>query len=99
MSDAPVVVENRPDENRYVVVLDVTEAELVYERDGDRLVLIHTGVPDELSGHGIGGALVRAAVRDAEEQELTVVPRCPFARTWLEDHPAQALAVDIDWPS
>lgn len=86
-----------PAESRYVVRLDGNEAELVYHRHGDRLVLVHTEVPDELGGHGIGGRLVTAAVAHAASEHLTVVPWCPFARRWLHDHPDVAATVDIDW--
>lgn len=71
-------------------------AELVYRLDGDRLVLVHTGVPDELGGRGLGGVLVRAAVDRAQEESLVVVPECSFARAWLEEHPDEAARVTID---
>jgi predicted GNAT family acetyltransferase len=70
-------------------------AELIYRRDPHQLVLIHTEVPPELEGHGIGGQLVRAAIDDAERRGLTVVPRCPFARAWLEQHPDEASRVQV----
>lgn len=70
-------------------------AELIYRRHGDRLVLVHTKVPDELEGKGVGGELVTAAVDFAAEQGLTVVPMCPFARGWLERHPDVAQRVTI----
>ena len=88
-----------PAENRFVVRLDGHEAELVYHAHGDRLVLVHTEVPHELGGRGIGGRLVRAAIARADAEHLTVVPWCPFARRWLRDHPDVAGAVDIDWQS
>jgi uncharacterized protein len=72
-------------------------AELVYRRRADRLVLIHTEVPEALEGHGLGGQLVRAALDLAEAQDLTVVPLCPFARGWLERHPEEAGRVRVDW--
>ena len=65
--------------------------------EGARLVLVHTGVPPELEGQGVGGALVRAAVASAAQAGRTVVPNCPFARKWLEDHPDVAGSVAIDW--
>ena len=52
-----------PAERRFVVRQNGTEAELVYHVHGQRLVLLHTEVPDEMSGQGIGGHLVRAALR------------------------------------
>ncbi len=74
-------------------------AELVYRRHGERMVLLHTGVPETLEGHGVGGALVRAAVGYAAGQGLTVVPACPFARAWLDRHPDVAALVPIDAPA
>jgi predicted GNAT family acetyltransferase len=39
---------------------------------------------------------VSAAVELAAENGLTVVPRCPFARGWLERHPDVAKTVTIE---
>jgi uncharacterized protein len=71
-------------------------AELSYRTRGDRLVLIHTETPVGLEGRGIGAALVRAALDRARREGLTVVPLCPFARAWLEQHPEAAGQVQID---
>jgi predicted GNAT family acetyltransferase len=86
-------------ESRFEVEVDGRRAELVYRRNGKRLVLVHTEVPDELEGRGIGSALVRYAVDTAVAQDLTVVPRCPFARRWLAQHPDDAARVTIAWPA
>jgi hypothetical protein len=72
-------------------------AELIYHRNGDRLALIHTEVPEELEGEGIGGRLVTAAIDRAAREGLTIVPFCPFARSWLQRHPDVAGRVTIDW--
>ena len=94
MADVPAVVDNEA-ESRFEVSIDGHVAELVYRRHGDRLVLLHTGVPDELEGRGVGGMLVKAAIERAVEQGLTVVPQCPFARRWLARHPDVAGRVTI----
>jgi predicted GNAT family acetyltransferase len=73
------------------------EAELVYRRRGNRLILVHTGVPEALSGQGIAGDLVRAAIEWAELDHLTVVPICPYARKWLSEHPEAATNIKIHW--
>lgn len=91
--------ENREAEHRFVLTIDGSEAELIYERLGGQLVLVHTEVPDELEGRGIGGVLVRAAIELAARENLVVVPRCPFARRWLRRHPEVAELVEIEWPS
>jgi hypothetical protein len=81
--------------HRFELTKDGHTAELVYDRDGDRLVLVHTGVPDELSGHGIGGQLVQAAVDEAGRDGLTIVAKCPYARSWLEKHRAELGSVVV----
>lgn len=90
-------VEDRPDEERFVLIEDGHTAELVYHLNGDRFVLIHTEVPDELGGRGLGGVLVRAALERAKRDGLTIVPNCPFARSWLEKHPDEIGDVAIAW--
>ncbi len=86
------------DRTRFVLARDGEEAELVYRRHGDRLVLVHTGVPDALEGQGVGGTLVAAAVERAAADGLTVVPECSFAAGWLERHPEEAARVTVHAP-
>ena len=96
MSDADQVTDNEA-QSRFEFHRDGRLAELTYRRNGDRLVLIHTGVPEELEGHGIGGKLVASALDRAARDGMTVVPSCPFARSWLERHPNAASRATIDW--
>lgn len=96
MTDAEVT-DNQAESRLEIHADGGDPAELIYRRRADRLVLIHTGVPDALSGHGLGGQLVRAALDKAVAEGLTVVPLCPYARSWLERHPDEAAKVKIDW--
>ncbi len=82
--------------SRFELERDGHLAELVYQVDGDRLVLVHTGVSEELGGQGLGGRLVEAAVERARRDGLTVVPVCPFARRWLRRNPDARSGVEID---
>ena len=96
VSDAQQVTDNQS-ESRFELRVDGLLAELPYRRNGKRLVLIHTEVPEQLEGRGLGGALVTAAVDRAAREGLAVVPLCPFARGWLQRHPDVAGRADIDW--
>lgn len=96
MNEDERVTDNRAD-SRLELKADGAVAELTYRRRANRLVLVHTGVPESLGGRGIGGHLVQAAVDRALSEGLTVVPLCPFARSWLERHPETASAVNVDW--
>ena len=92
-----VQVVDVPLEDRFVVRTDGAEAELVYRVSGDRIYLIHTEVPESMGGRGIAGQLVRASLRRAEADRLTIVPWCPFARRWLKEHPDEAGGVHVDF--
>jgi hypothetical protein len=83
--------------HRLVLDIDGAVAQLVYRQVGPRLILVHTEVPDALGGRGLGGRLVRRAVEKAVAEGLEVVPWCPFARRWLQEHAEEAAAVTIDW--
>ena len=96
MSDPADVIDNK-DASRFELHADGWLAELAYRIRGDRLVLVHTEVPVELEGRGIGSRLVTAAVDRAAREGLTLVPLCPFARDWLERHPEAASKAVIDW--
>lgn len=91
-------VRDDPGASRFELVVDGHLARLDYRREGGRLELVHTVVPDELEGRGLGGTLVRAGLDVAARDGLTLVPTCPFARRWLEGHPVEAARVSIDWP-
>jgi uncharacterized protein len=98
LTESPDVIDNQ-DQSRFELRADGRLAELDYRHPGRRLVLIHTEVPAELEGRGIGGRLVMAAIDRAQREGLTLVPLCPFARGWLERHPDAAAKATIDWPS
>jgi predicted GNAT family acetyltransferase len=86
-----------PSERRFVYREGGALAELQYMVEGDRLVLVHTEVPEKLGGRGLGGRLVRAAIARAARDRLTIVPWCPFARRWLKEHPDATGDVAIDF--
>ena len=81
--------------DRFTHSEDGHEAELTYTVEGDQMTLVHTGVPDELGGKGIGGQLVEQAVAHAREHGLTVVPQCSYARSWIEKHPDRVEGVTV----
>jgi predicted GNAT family acetyltransferase len=96
--DSPQVTHD-PDHSRFEYRAGGSVAELFYRRRGERMVLVHTGVPGALESHGVGGQLVRAAVGYAAGEGLTIVPACPFARAWLDRHSDVAALVPIDAPA
>ncbi len=95
MSD--VAVTDNQSGSQLEIHMDGELAKLVYRTRAGRLILVHTEVPEPLGGRGLGGELVRAAIGKAAAGGMTVVPLCPFARSWLERHPDEAAKIPIDW--
>ena len=52
------VVEN-PGQNRFELTLDGGTALVAYRHDGERLVLVHTEVPSQFAGQGVGSRLAK----------------------------------------
>lgn len=91
----PDVVDN-PALSRLEIVEDAGIAVLEYRRLGSQLALIHTGVPKQFEGRGYGAALVSTAIQLARDENLSIVPYCPYARAWIEKHPDAVEGVTIE---
>jgi predicted GNAT family acetyltransferase len=76
-------VTHAPDRSRF----EAGEAYLEYALDGSTLTIEHTIVPEAMSGQGVGGELVRAALAHVRAEGLELVVVCPFAKKWLAKHP------------
>ena len=58
-----------------------------YKRADGVLTILHTEVPKQLEGRGIGSALIRGVLDSAREQGLKVITVCPFAKAYVDRHP------------
>lgn len=72
--------------HQFEVSVDGDTAALVYRRSPGVLTIVHTGVPDALAGRGIAGQLAVASLTYAREQQLAVVPLCPFVAEYIRKH-------------
>ncbi len=73
-------------------------AVLRFRRRADRFIITHTMIPPDIKGQGVGGELIAEAVEYAAQRDLTVVPLCPFAVSWLRSHPEIAALALVEWP-
>lgn len=83
-------VSNNEAASRFESSVDGYTAFLNYKLRGTLLALIHTEVPPELEGRGVGSALARFALEFAKERGLKVLPSCPFVAAYIERHPEYA---------
>ena len=61
-----------------------------YRREGDVLVVTHTGTEPDFRGRGLAGTLTRLALTDVRAQGLRVEPVCPFTADYFDAHPEVA---------
>jgi len=72
----------------YIEENDRQLALLTYKNPGDGAIIIdHTEVDSNFRGEGLGEDLVEAAVKFARENNLKIVPTCPFAKKVIDDKP------------
>lgn len=81
-------VINNEEKKRFEVTVDGMTAVAEYIRAAKtRIVYTHTEVPDALEGNGIGSKLARAALEYARENDLKVIPLCPYIAAYIRKHP------------
>ena len=86
-----IEVTDNPDKARFEIAVDGELAGFVlYHLRGNQIAFTHTETDDRFRGHGLAGQLVREALDAARERHLTVLPYCPFVRSWIAGHPGYA---------
>lgn len=83
-----IVVQDQPERSRYEISVGgelggFTE----YELDGERISFIHTEIDSAFEGKGLGSKLVSQALTDVRDRGLSVLPFCPFVRSYIARHP------------
>lgn len=64
---------------------DMEAGRMTYSWAGeDKFIIDHTEVNPEFKGKGVGNKLVMAAVGYARENNLRIIPLCPFARSMFD---------------
>lgn len=81
-------IVNNKAQHRFELVVDGHLAAAYYKRDGDVITFIHTEVPAELGGRGVGSKLVQGALDQVRSEGLKVIAECPFVKAWIGKHDA-----------
>lgn len=84
-----ITVTHQPDAKQFVSIIDGAIATLSYtvSNDGKTWDYYSTFVPSALRGKHIGQALVKYALTYAKENQLNILPTCPFVKSIIEAHP------------
>lgn len=80
-------VRHNAAQTRYELDTEHGMAVAVYRQQGDALVFVHTEVPPEDEGKGIGAQVVRAALDDSLKRGFKIVPACSFVVAFMQRHP------------
>jgi predicted GNAT family acetyltransferase len=83
----PSEVRDNKDQHRFELAVDGRTAFSQYKLSPGVITFMHTEVPKELEGHGVGSSLVRGELEAVRAQGLKVVAKCPFVAAYIKKHP------------
>jgi predicted GNAT family acetyltransferase len=81
-----LIVRDNPARHRFEIDLGDSTAIAVYKLLPDKIIFLHTEVPEQHEGEGVGTALIQAGLMSARERGLKVVPICPFFAAYIKKH-------------
>ncbi|MEN3349198.1 MAG: uncharacterized protein V7632_2833 [Bradyrhizobium sp.] len=73
--------------SRFELEVDGAIAFVAYRKTPDTITLVHTVVPPELGGRGIGSKLARATLDAVRAQGIKLVVTCEFIQGFMKKHP------------
>lgn len=82
----PYTLIQNTEANRFEVRHKGRLAFVTYKLHKDVISFIHTEVPEELSGLGIGSFLAKNVLEFAKNHHLRVKPYCPFIKAYIDKH-------------
>lgn len=83
-------VSNNLAQHRYELAVDGHIAATYYEIANGVITFVHTEVPPELGGKGIGSKLIKGALDQVRADGLKVIAQCPFVKAYIGKHPDYA---------
>jgi predicted GNAT family acetyltransferase len=83
-------IVNNKARHRYELAVDGHIAATYYAIADGVITFIHTEVPPELGGKGIGSKLIKGALDQVRSDGLKVIAQCPFVKAYIDKHPEDA---------
>jgi predicted GNAT family acetyltransferase len=85
-SDAMSEIVNNRAHHRFELAVEGHIAATYYQIVDSVITFVHTEVPPELGGKGIGSKLIRGALDQVRSEGLKVVAQCPFVKAYIDKH-------------
>jgi uncharacterized protein len=79
-------VVNNKAQQRYELTVEGHLAATYYTLSDGVITFVHTDVPPELGGKGVGSALVKGALDQVRAGGLKVIAECPFVKAYIDKH-------------
>ena len=84
----PSTLRNNKSKSRFELDIDDHIAFVDYTMPTpSSIVLLHTEVPKELGGRGVGSILAKAVLENIRAHGLKVEARCEFVAGYIKKHP------------
>ncbi|SDS16534.1 GNAT family N-acetyltransferase [Bradyrhizobium canariense] len=81
-------VTDNTTQHRFELAVDGHIAASYYKIADGVITFVHTEVPPELGGKGIGSKLIKAALDQVRSDGLKVIAQCPFVKAFIDKNPA-----------
>ena len=79
-------VVNNVQKHRYELAVDGHLAAAYYTIADGVVTFVHTEVPAELGGTGVGSQLIKGALDQVRAAGLKVIAQCPFVKAYIGKH-------------
>jgi uncharacterized protein len=79
-------VVNNEAHQRFELTVEGHLAATYYKLSDGVITFVHTDVPAELGGKGVGSALVKGALDQVRAGGLKVIAQCPFVKAFIDKH-------------
>jgi predicted GNAT family acetyltransferase len=79
-------VINDREHQRFELAVEGHIAASYYKLADGVITFMHTEVPPELGGKGVGSKLIKGALDQARAEGLKVVALCPFVKAYIDKH-------------
>lgn len=80
-------VIHNPEKKRFEWNQDGLTSMVEYVMGNNLMVFSHTEVPPALEGQGIAAKMAKFALDYARDQQLRILPLCPYIKAYIERHP------------
>ena len=80
-------ISRNSEQSQFEAVVDGQTAVAQYRLNEAQMTITHIVVPPPIEGQGVGSALCQFIVQTAREDDLKIVPQCPFMAAYFQRHP------------